>query len=230
MAFIQKEDYLGLSDDKLVCTASNDGASASVAEAKGQDGSVVASEVYGENLAPSCDYQLKGEWSRGSESPSPNPVKLGAVTTVGTKKICLSGLSISTSAGAAPTVSANGEQVADDATAACVYALPAFTLPKTHHAHILWDCATVGGAGCHLTAASYSASASVSKATKEGVVLTHDVVEGKIEAQLTIMQNGSAKPTVTPGEGWVVTGVLACSNPDADWPTWSCTLTKYLAK
>lgn len=229
MAFKEKEDFFGLADDKLVCTASNDGASASVVEAKGADGAIVAHEVYGETIAPSCDYLPKGEWSRGSESPQPKPIELGDVHGT-TKKVCLASFSINTGTGVAPTVSASGEQVADDAVKGCTFKIPAFTLPKTHHAHILWNCLTLGGAGVHLTQANYAGTCSVTKAVKEGKVLTHDVVEGKIEASVTFVQTGAAAPTVTPGEGWSVTGPLACTNPDADYPTWAATLTMYLQK
>ena len=44
------------------------------------------------------------------------------------------------------------------------------------------------------------------------------------------VQTGSAEPTVEPGDGWYLSSPLACTNPDADYPTWAATLTKYLAK
>lgn len=227
MAFKTKTDYFGIDDDaKIVCTSSSDGASHSVAEAKGEDGSVVAHEVYGATIAPSCEYALKSAWERGGEQP-PNPIKLGSVTQTGDDKVALLNFSIGTSAGSAPTVSASGEKVAGDG---CTYSIPAFTIPKTHHAHILFDAFTLGGSGCHLTEASYTASCGISKAEKEGVCLAHDVVEGKIEASINIVQTGSAEPTVEPGDGWYLSSPLACTNPDADYPTWEATLTKYLAK
>ena len=225
MAFIAKVDYFGLEGTALDCTASNDGKSASVAEAKGNDGSIVAHEVYGEQLSPSCDYQLVAAWTSADDA-----LALGTVKATDGASVCLGEITINTSAGAAPTISASGEQVEQGATADCTYKLPGFTLPKTHHAQILFDCATVGGNGCHLTAANYTMTCSISKATVEGVCVTHDVTEGKIEAALTIVQTGTAVPTLTAGEGWTITAPLAGSNPDADYPTFSATLTKYLAK
>lgn len=224
MAFLAKTDYFGLSGDALVCTASNDGASASVAEAKGADGSVVAHEVYGEALAPSCDYLLKADWSAAAGA-----VGLGAVSSQGGKKIALGSVAISTSAGAAPTVAASGEQVEDGASGGCVYEVPAFSLPKTHHAHVLFGAFELSGEGCHLTAANYTASAGITKATKEGAVLAHDVGEGKIEVAATVVQTGTAAPQLAAGEGWSVTSPLAMTNPDADYPTYSATLTRYLS-
>lgn len=114
----------------------------------------------------------------------------------------------------------------------CLYQLPAFTVTKKHHAQVLFGAFNDSnyGAGVHLKSASYSASCSVTKGEKEGKCLTHDVTEGKIECSVEFLQTGSATPNLTAGEGWEITSVLACSNPDADWPTWSATLTKYLSK
>ena len=111
----------------------------------------------------------------------------------------------------------------------CEYSLPAFTLSKKHHAQILMDAFSFAG-DAHLTQASYSYSCNISKADKDGVTLAHDVTEGKIEVSLDLIQTGSTAPTLSAGTGWVVTSPLACDNPDSDWPTWSGTLTKYLAK
>ncbi len=224
MAFLAKTDYFGLAGTALECTASNDGASASVAEAKGADGSVVAHEVYGEALAPSCDYLLKADWTSAAGA-----VKLGSVKATDGKSVALSTVSINTSAGSAPTVAASGEQVEDGATDGCLYEVPEFSLPKTHHAHILFSAFTLSGEGCHLTAANYTASAGVTKATKDGAVLAHDVGEGKIEAVVTIVQTGAAAPSLDAGEGWSITSPLAMTNPDADYPTYSATLTRYLS-
>ncbi len=225
MAFIAKVDYFGLEGAALDCSASNDGKSASVAEAKGNDGSIVAHEVYGETIAPSCDYQMLGAWTSADDA-----LALGTVKVTDGASVCLGEISINTAAGSPPTISASGEQVEQGATADCTYKLPGFTLAKTHHAQILFKCATLGGDGCHLSAANYTMSCSISKATVEGDCVTHDVVEGKIEAALTIVQTGTAIPTITAGEGWSVTAPLAGSNPDADYPTYSVTLTKYLSK
>ena len=58
--FIAKTDYFNLSDNAtLVCASSDDGRSAEVAEATGQDGSIVASCVYGEKISPSNEYMMK---------------------------------------------------------------------------------------------------------------------------------------------------------------------------
>lgn len=150
----------------------------------------------------------------------------------------MNSFTINTSAGAAPTFSASGEQVEDEASGVCEYSIPAFKVTKKHHAQILFDAfeynKTVSGGttstGVHLKSASYTASGSITKGEKEGVCLTHDIVEGKIECAVEFVQVGNVKPVITPGTGWDVTSVLTCSNPDADWPSWSATLTMYLTK
>lgn len=63
-----------------------------------------------------------------------------------------------------------------------------------------------------------------------GEPVASDVTEGMITASVTITQTGSTEPTVAAGSDWQITAPLACTNPDANYPTWACTLTKYLQK
>ena len=86
----------------------------------------------------------------------------------------------------------------------------------------------MGGTGCYLQSANYTAGGTISRATKDGETVAFDVVDGKLEVQLTIQQTGSTKPTVTAGSDWTITAPLTCSNPDADYPSWTCTLSRYL--
>lgn len=70
----------------------------------------------------------------------------------------------------------------------------------------------------------------MTKATKDGTALAHDVSQGKIECQISITQTGATEPTVTPGEAWYVSAPLTLDNPDSDYQTWSCTLAHNLAR
>lgn len=226
MAFATKLDWFGLASDSLKVTKCSDGKSAQTVEAQGADGSVVACEVFGETLAPSCDYTVAGAvtWAAGAHA-------LGKLTaTADGGKVALTNITINTSAGAAPTITASGESVADEAAQGCEYDIPALSLPVTHHAQILWDAFTLTGDGCHLTAANYTAECSISKATVNGECVAHDVTAGKLTCAITLVQVGSTAPTITPGDGWKMTAPLAYDNPDANYKTWSATLTKYLAK
>ena len=226
-AFIAKQDYFGIADEAtVVCISSNDGKAAEVAEATNEIGN-----VYGVKLSPSNEYQLARSLDINKGS-----FQLGGITTHGDVSICLGSMSIGTSAGSAPTISASGEQVESGASADCWFDIPAFRLEKCHHAQILFNAFTYNatsdnvGTGVHLKSASYDASCSITKGEKEGVCLTHDVTEGKIECSVEFIQTGSTVPEITAGSGWVVTSPLACSNPDADWPTWNATLTMYIPK
>lgn len=230
MAFMSKTDYYNLTGDALVCITSGDGRSASLAQAKGANGEIVASQVYGETESPSCEYRLRAPLVTQKTEESDTRIKLGKVVTLEDKKYVLGNFSISTAAGSAATVSASGEQVADDAEQGLTFALPPFSLPVSQHAQILFQAFSVDGSGCHLLSANYTGSVSITKATKDGVCLSHDVSEGKIEAAVTVTQTGTEKPILTPGTGWSVTSPLACSNPDSDYPTWSGTLTCFLPK
>lgn len=95
---------------------------------------------------------------------------------------------------------------------------------------MLFSAFTYGGTGCFLTDASYTLQASIGKATVNGEPVASDVTEGMIEASVTFTQTGAAEPTLSAGTDWQITSPLACTNPDANYPTWSATLTKYLQK
>lgn len=222
MAFIDKVDYFGLSSTTFLCKSSNDGASSSNAEAVGPDGSIVANTVYGEMKNPSCDYEQTAEWS-----PT---IKLGAVHAVDGESFVLTSVTFSTQGGAAHTVSASGSQVEDNASVTCTYTIPSFTLPMTHHVEKMWNAWTLTGAGCYEQTAAYTISCTPSFGEKDGDRLSHDIGQGKIEIALTIIQTDTTEPSLSAATGWEITTPLSCSNPDANYPTWTATLTKYLEK
>lgn len=222
--FISKTDYCGLTTGRsgIVCISSDEGKSASTAEAAGQDGSIVAYNVYGEKKDPSNEYRIKADTTFSN-------LDLGAIVTHEGDSFRVNEYTINTSAGSAPTISASATQVEDNCTADCMYSIPEFELKRYHHAQVLFNAFTFTG-DAHLQSANYTMSCNVSQATKDGVCLANDVTEGKIECSIDFIQVGSTAPVVTAGTNWAITSVLTCSNPDADWPTWSCTLTMYLAK
>ena len=157
MAFKTKTDPFEIvgSLTTIACKATADGNSASVAEARDENGTIVAQEVFGENMSPSADYAIKGTFA-----PSAGDIKLGAVTTYKTKRVALTNLTINTSAGGEPTVSASGEPVEESTAGTCpaLYSIPAFSLGPCHHAKILFSAFALDGTGCHLQCANYTAS------------------------------------------------------------------------
>ena len=223
MAFKTKVDPFGIAAalTNAACKATADGNSASVAEARDENGTIVAHEVFGEVMAPSADYAVTGPIDADD-----GDIKLGAVTTYKEKRVVLTNLTINTSAGGEPTMSASGEEVeaSSDGTCPAKYSIPGFELGPCHHAKILFAAFSLSGIGCHLQSANYTASCENGKATVGGTVVAHGVYGAKIECQVEIVQTSSTAPTLTAGTGWKVTSPLAETNPDAEYPTFSATL------
>ena len=105
-----------------------------MAEATGQDGSIVASNVYGERIAPSNTYQMKGALIQKEEGE----IALGRLNVIVenglSTAVCMNSLDIGTAAGSPPSVTASGEQVEWPSTGNCEYPIPEFTLGRKHHA------------------------------------------------------------------------------------------------
>ena len=231
MAFATKTDPFALTgsgkpgDGILECVSVTDNASASVAEAHDENGTLIAHEVYGEQIAPSAEYKVK-------KTDDIEGVTLGAVTTYDNKRVVLTNVQINTSAGGETTVSASGEQVeaSTDGTCPAQFELPDIPVGVCHHAKALFSAFTLGGTGCYLQSANYTFACAVGKATKDGTPIAHGVYEGYAEAQVEIIQTGTTAPTLTAGTagGWFISSPLSKTNPDADYPTWSATLRKQL--
>lgn len=226
MSFKPKTEPYGIADGtNIVITSTNGNETATNVTAMGEDGSIVANEVCGFVSAPSAELALKADITKAAGA-----WKLGHVTTADTKSYALGSITITTTAGGAPTISISGNQVEDGATEGCTYSVPAFSLSKKHHAQILFSAFSLSGTGCHLTGATYTISGTINVVTKDAVPIAFDIVEGKIEVAVTVKQCGSDAPTLTAGTDFEVTSPLASTNPDADYATYTATLTKYLAK
>lgn len=185
--------------------------------------------MYGHVASPTCDYAIKA-----SLANDPKDVVLGGVTTVGegsnAKHYCLTEVTIQTSAGGVPTVSAKGEQV-PSATPSCKYTIEdGLAVSQKCHSQILLSAYTLTGTGCHATDTSYTFACNFNPTTKDGEYLAWDVSEGRIEASITVVQTGETAPTLSAGQGWIMTSPLTQTNPDSDFPTWTGTVVKYLQK
>ena len=99
----------------------------------------------------------------------------------------LGSFQINTSVANPPTIEASGEKCEANATKGCSYTVPTQSISKLHHAQILFGAFTLTGDGCYLSQANYTASATITKATKDGDCVAHDVSAGKIEASVTII-------------------------------------------
>ena len=102
MALKTKTDYFGLGGSGWeVDSTSENRAIGYTAEAQGPDGFVVAVDAGGENVNPEVNYIATSDATLAS-------VTLGSVSTILAKKVALGGISINTSAGQAPTMTARG--------------------------------------------------------------------------------------------------------------------------
>ena len=226
-SFTDKKDYFGLTANSapLEIIDDDDGASNEYNDYKAQDGSFIDNIVYGEKQEPSNGLELTGDWAIEADT-----IKLGGVTTVDSKKFALGELSIETTAGELPKISASGKQVPSDAATTRYYAIPAETVKNDETAQILWGAFALAGTNCHLQSAKYKVSAELPTADKNGFPIAFGVSQGVIECEVEIVQCGSTAPTLTAGENWHVSSKLKCSNPDSDCPTWSATLRRFLTK
>ena len=102
MALLPKVDYFGLSAQGWTpASTSENRAVGYTATANGPDNFVVAIDVGGNNVAPQVDYvALSAARLSG--------VKLGKVYQALDKKVALGGLTVTTQAGAAPTMTVTG--------------------------------------------------------------------------------------------------------------------------
>lgn len=226
MALPPKIDYCGLgSVEGLVLNDHNDNASATYLEKQGGDGAICATEMFGERKAPSNSYRL-------NDDVSLDDIVLGAVKTVGGKKFALKEFSVTTGGGQPPQVAASCQQIEDDpAYDPCTFTLPELTLKKWFHAQVMSGVSVLGDK-CEVVSTNFKATCDIPLAEDDGEIIASDTANGKIEEQLTILQYGDTVPTVSVPDGseWVVSAPLSCTRPDSDFPTWTVTVSRALAK
>ncbi len=235
MSWDKKEDYCGLAvEDKLICKASNQNRGLQTLEKNGRLGQIAATRYFADVGAPSCDYTV-------ASALEFKDLRLGAVTAVDGRNYALQSISVKTSAGAEPTFSATSQQVEDTAAKATAntFAVPEFSLSPDEVAQFLFNAFTLADdveegeaatATCELTECGAEISCTVGTSKVNGYPVASDVTGGKVVVSLTIGQYGTAKPKVSPADGWKLSSALTCSDPDSDMPTWTCALTKPLAK
>jgi len=218
MSLATQVDYFGLSDTNLKLISSTENKTTQAAEATDARGDFIVRDLYGESIAPSCEYKLAADLAKA--------ISLGSVTSTGTKKVVLTKLSIKTSAGSEPQISASGESIQDAGTVSSTVALGTVAVSVRHKAQILASAFTLSGDGCALNECSIDYEATISKATKAGEVIAHDVHEGKATVSATIIQTGETKPVITAGTEWDITAPLTESDPDTAQASWTVSLTK----
>lgn len=230
MSWNSKTDYCGLAvEGKIIIKSATQNKSGQYLEKPGTSSAICATKPFGAADAPSCDYAIKGAKSFGA-----GEIKLGAVTsiTVGnvTKRYALASVRYENGADVEPTFTGTAQEIeaTSDGTQR-MFDVPAFDVSPDEAAEIIMSAATVGGTGCELTHCTMEASANIKIHTVNGVIVSSDVTVGHVVVSLEILQSGDEEPTVAPSSGWDISSPLTCTDPDADFPTWSCELSKPLA-
>lgn len=224
MSFQNKTDYFSLDDGStIIIVSSDENKSATVIQARDEKGDVVAQEIVGQMIAPSCSYVIKANASTGA-------FKIGEPIGTDTK-YTITGITITTGAGSPPSLQVSGEQIPTSSHTDCYYDVPSTTIKVCHHAQNLFGAltGTTYGTGCYLTQATYNVSGTLTKATKDGETIAYDISEGKIEATFTFVSTTGSAPTLSKGSDWEYTSPLTRSEADADYTQYTCTLTKNLS-
>ena len=175
-------------------------------------------DLAGERISPSAVYNVK--------AADDLSLVLGSVNTVETMAVVLLGCEISTGAATPPEVTLSGESIQSGGTASSTVTLPAITLSPRHKAQILAGAFTLAGAGCNLTSCSLSARANITRATKSGDTVAHDVSGAEIVVSGTVQQTGATAPTIEAAEEWELTTPQSKANPDEGYIEWTFEATK----
>ena len=224
MALKTKTDYYGLATSGWEVSDTSENRSVGyVAEAQGPDGFLVAVDADGEIVAPEVNYVATSDATL-------NSVVLGSVKTVLGKKVALGGITINTSAGAAPTMTATGSQIEDNGSAHCTCTLGGISVDSLYHAQ---DFGLFSVSNGQLTQSTLTINGDIATTTVDGVIKSSDLVGGSIEVTGTIVgvtdAGVIATPTVTISapSGNVLSGVMTQpvseTNPNGDFPQFSFT-------
>jgi len=224
MALKTKTDYYGLASSGWeVSDTSENREVGYMAEAQGPDGFLVAIDADGEIVAPEVNYVATSNATLAS-------VVLGSVKTILGKTVALGGITINTSAGAAPTMTATGSQIEDGGSAHCTCTLGGVSVSSLYHAQ---DFGLFTVSNGQLTQSTLTITGDVATTRVDGVIKSSDLVGGSIEVTGTIIgvtdAGALATPTVTLNtpSGNVLSGVLTQplseTNPNGEFPTYSFT-------
>ena len=250
MSWESKDDYCGLDNSTgenapstILVKTSTLNNSGQYLEKHGRDGAFIAAgcKAFGARSAPSNTYVIAGDATISGTGAA--QVCLGKVTPINGKNFALQSIRWTTGADVEPTLSATAAEVAG--ATRNQFKVPQFSISPDHIAQIpsfqfageesatpafSLSAADNANAGCELLECGGEISCSVKTNDKNGAPKAHDVTNAHIVVDITIAQYGSATPTVTPASGWNVSSPLTCDDPDSDFPTWSMSISRPLAK
>lgn len=197
-------DYFGLgtsSSDALKVTSSNENRSKQSASGANLYGDAAVVDSWGETAAPSAEYVVVAALTQATFPD------LGTVKTVDGigNPVVLGGVSIRTSTGAAPTVSASGQMVQTGAAQLRKYVLPAFSLTPRHRAQdFMGLCEIKKGTATADASEDYGLESveadfpiEFTLAQPKGEVVNYDLHGGMATCSFTMNWYASTAPTVS---------------------------------
>lgn len=224
MSLPTKTDFVGLATTGIELRSNGLGKTATYLEKTGNTGAIVASEYFGENASPNCEYAITAAVAAFTKN-------LGQVYGSTTEKYALQSIVISTSAGGEPTISATAVQIEAGATGtACKFATPSLALSPAWHAADFGAFNYTESATLSLQSSTLTAECQINTSTINGVVKASDATAGKVTVAATFWNTSdSTAPTVTAETGWTQSAPLSCTGADGDYFTWTTSFTKALA-
>ena len=190
------------------------------------NGNIVATSVYGDAGVAVCEYAILG-----SERVA---IQLGKYRYVNGGVFVLESVHYETGADSEPVFSCVARRIENGSFSGKRYSIAVFSVDvspdEVAKDPLPTPSCTIGGGGCELIKCSVDVACSVNTMAANGNLVASDISDGLARVQLTIGQYGDAKPTITRGTGWEISEPLSCTSPDADFPIWTVTLSKPLAK
>lgn len=207
-------EYFGRGADAVIkLKSSSEGGTSQNKEAVDDRGDVIARDVYGSIIKPTGDYEVKAAGNFIGV--------LGAVNTVDSVVICVTGANVVLKSGTPPAVKLSGESLQAGATVSSTITLPTIALTTLHKATDPLSGITLSGAGCELNEVEIDATCTLSRSTIAGETISHDIMGGKLTIKYKIAQSGATKPTAPAGTGFTITEPLTVVNADEEYPTWT---------
>jgi len=216
--FSAKKNYWGLTG--LSIKTSNDGNSASVAEAVNEYGDPTYRDIFGQTLNPSVEYLVIGSFNLAS-------IALGTVVTFGTgasaKKLMMTQVVVKTAAGELPTITVSGVQVESEASSRRTYSLLGTVLPRAR----AQDVAGAFTSSTNFREVTTTFAITPHVQTVAGNPVASDGSHGTVEVSVST-SDPTGEFSFTAATGWDITGVQTENSPDADYISKTATATKSL--
>jgi len=202
----------------LTAKESSDGITGSVAEATNEFGDTVAHDEYAQLANPSVTYAVTADVS---SLPS-----LGDIKTWGSKKILVTQIQVTTSAGQPPSVTISGQEVHATATAKRLYA-PSVNLAARCKAQDVAGAFTAPTSPAAFNSVTTTWSVDAVTASKGGDILAACATHGRVEVNATVTDPGGTA-TLTATTGFTITAPAAKTKPDEGYVSVTATATKWI--